>query len=194
MIGEFFRKEPDNPRVPPGQAVTERFPVLTYGPTPRIERGELELRVFGLAAERTFDWGALMALPQTTLTRDFHCVTRWSKLGVTWTGVRTVDLMAELEVDDAATHILFHCYGGYTTNLPLADFLVADALLAHTLEGEEIPTEHGGPLRSLIPHLYAWKSAKWLSGIEFMAGDRPGFWERNGYHNRGDPWNEERYS
>jgi DMSO/TMAO reductase YedYZ molybdopterin-dependent catalytic subunit len=193
MIGKFFRKEPDNPKVPPGQAVTERFPVLTYGPTPQVERAELELRIFGLAAERTFNWDDLMALPQTTQTRDFHCVTRWSKLDVTWTGTLISDLMAELEVDDGATHILFHCYGGYTTNLALADFLVDDAMLAHTLEGEPISVEHGGPLRSLIPHLYAWKSAKWLNGIEFMAGDRPGFWERNGYHHRGDPWNEERY-
>jgi DMSO/TMAO reductase YedYZ molybdopterin-dependent catalytic subunit len=193
MIGKFFRKEPDNPKVPPGQAVTERFPVLTYGPTPRVERAELELRILGLATERTFRWDDLVAMPQTTQTRDFHCVTRWSKLDVTWTGILVSDLMAELEVDDEATHILFHCYGGYTTNLPLADFLVEDAMLAHTLEGEEISVEHGGPLRSLIPHLYAWKSAKWLNGIEFMAGDRPGFWERNGYHNRGDPWAEERY-
>jgi DMSO/TMAO reductase YedYZ molybdopterin-dependent catalytic subunit len=194
MIGKFFRKEPDNPRVPPGQAVTERFPVLTYGPTPRVTKEAFELRVFGLAAERSFDWQALMALPQTTLPRDFHCVTRWSKLGVSWTGVLVRDLMAELEVDAAASHVLFHCYGGYTTNLALDDFLVEDAMLAHSLEGEDIPVEHGGPLRSLIPHLYAWKSAKWLSGIEFMAGDRPGFWERNGCHNRGAPWLEERYS
>ena len=193
MVGKIFRKEPDNPKVPPGQAVTERFPVLTYGPTPNVSKEEFELRIFGLASERTFAWQELMALPQTTLSRDFHCVTRWSKLDVSWTGVLVSDLMALLEVDDGASHVLFHCYGGYTTNLPLADFLVDDALLAHTLEGEDIPTEHGGPLRSLIPHLYAWKSAKWLSGIEFMGDDRPGFWERNGYHNRGDPWKEERY-
>ncbi len=194
MLGTFFRKESSNPKLPPGQALTERFPVLTYGPTPRVAKEAFELRVFGLAKERLFDWEALMALPRTTQTRDFHCVTHWSKLDVTWTGVLTSELMTALEVEDEASHVMLHCYGGYTTNLELEDFLVEDGMIAYLLEGEDIPTDHGGPLRALIPHLYAWKSAKWLSGIEFMAGDRPGFWERNGYHNRGEPWAEERYS
>ena len=194
MIGKFFKKDPDNPKVPPGQAVTERFPVLTYGPTPRIEAEELELRIFGLVEEKTLGWQDLLELPQTTLTRDFHCVTHWSKLDVTWTGTLVNDLLATLNVDSSATHVMFHCYGGYTTNLKLDDFTKDDCMLVHTLEGEPIPTEHGGPLRTLIPHLYAWKSAKWLNGIEFMNGDKPGFWERNGYHMRGDPWEEERYS
>ncbi len=194
MLGTFFRKESSNPKLPPGQALTERFPVLTYGPTPRVAKEAFELRVFGLAKERLFDWEALMALPRTTQTRGFHCVTHWSKLDVTWTGVLTSELMTALEVEDEASHVMLHCYGGYTTNLELEDFLVEDGMIAYLLEGEDIPTDHGGPLRALIPHLYAWKSAKWLSGIEFMAGDRPGFWERNGYHNRGEPWAEERYS
>ncbi len=194
MLGTFFRKESSNPKLPPGQALTERFPVLTYGPTPRVAKEAFELRVFGLAKERLFDWEALMALPRTTQTRDFHCVTHWSKLDVTWTGVLTSELMTALEVKDEASHVMLHCYGGYTTNLELEDFLVEDGMIAYLLEGEDIPVDHGGPLRALIPHLYAWKSAKWLSGIEFMAGDRPGFWERNGYHNRGEPWAEERYS
>lgn len=193
MIGKFFKKEPDNPRVPAGQSVTERFPVLTYGPTPRVRAEELELRIFGLAEEKTFTWDELMALPQTSLTRDFHCVTHWSKLDVSWTGVLTTELMRHLSVADEATHIMFHCYGGYTTNLAREDFLADGCMLAHRLEGEPIPVEHGGPLRAIIPHLYAWKSAKWLGGIEFMKGDRPGFWERNGYHMRGDPFKEERY-
>ena len=193
MIGKFFKKDPDNPKVPPGQAVTERFPVLTYGPTPRIEAEELELRIFGLVKEKTLRWRDLLELPQTTLTRDFHCVTHWSKLDVTWTGTLENDLLATLNVDPNVTHVMFHCYGGYTTNLKLDDFIKDDCMLVHTLEGEPIPTEHGGPLRTLIPHLYAWKSAKWLNGIEFMDGDKPGFWERNGYHMRGDPWEEERY-
>ena len=135
-----------------------------------------------------------MDLPQTTQTRDFHCVTHWSKLDVTWTGILVTDLMKVLEPDPKATHVMFHCYGGYTTNLALDDFTRNDCMLAHTLEGEDIPVDHGGPLRTLIPHLYAWKSAKWLNGIEFMNENRPGFWERNGYHMRGDPWKEERYS
>lgn len=192
MLGKIFRKDPDNPKVPPNQSVTDRFPVLTYGPTPRVDQAEL--KIFGLAQEKTFSWDDLMALPQTSLTRDFHCVTHWSKLDVSWTGVLTRDLYERLEPSSKATHVMFHCYGGYTTNLKLDDFLADGCMLVHRLEGEPIPTEHGGPLRALIPHLYAWKSAKWLSGIEFMEGDRPGFWERNGYHNRGDPFAEERYS
>ena len=194
MLGKIFRKEPDNPKVPAGQSVTDRFPVLTYGPTPRVSEDEFELRVFGLAEERTFDWNALLALPQTTIRKDFHCVTHWSKLEVGWTGVLTTDLMDALKPHAEATHVMFHCYGGYTTNLRLDDFLAEGCVVAHKLEGESIPTEHGGPVRTIIPHLYAWKSAKWLSGIEFMAGDKPGFWERNGYHMRGDPFKEERYS
>ena len=194
MIGKFFKKDPGNPKVPPGQSVTERFPVLTYGPTPRVSEEETEVRIFGLVEERTLNWQELMSLPQTTLTRDFHCVTHWSKLDVTWTGILTTDLLEVLEPDSDATHVMFHCYGGYTTNLKLDDFVADGCMVAYKLEGEPIPTEHGGPLRTLIPHLYAWKSAKWLSGIEFMKGDKPGFWERNGYHMRGDPFAEERYS
>ena len=194
MIGKFFKKDPGNPKVPPGQSLTERFPVLTYGPTPRIEPETLELRIFGLVEERIFSWHDLMNLPQTTIKRDFHCVTHWSKLNVSWTGILTKDLIKELKPLAGASHVMFHCYGGYTTNLSLEDFLAEDCMLAHKLGDEIIPIEHGGPLRTLIPHLYAWKSAKWLSGIQFMNGDSPGFWERNGYHMRGDPWLEERYS
>jgi DMSO/TMAO reductase YedYZ molybdopterin-dependent catalytic subunit len=193
MLGNIFKKDPNNPKVPPGQSVTERFPVLTYGPTPRLEASDVTLTISGLATPRTFSWDDLMALPQTTMTKDFHCVTRWSKLDVTWTGVLTKDLMAVLEVEDTATHIMFRCYGGYTTNLAMADFLAEGCMLAHTLEKDPIPAEHGGPLRAIIPHLYAWKSAKWLSGIEFMDQNNPGFWEKNGYHMRGEPFAEERY-
>ncbi len=133
-------------------------------------------------------------MPQTTLSKDFHCVTHWSKLDVTWTGVLNTDFLKTLEAPKDATHVMLHCYGGYTTNLALADFLAEGCMLAHTLGNKDIPIEHGGPLRAIIPHLYAWKSAKWLNGIEFMQGDKPGFWERNGYHMRGDPFLEERYS
>jgi DMSO/TMAO reductase YedYZ molybdopterin-dependent catalytic subunit len=194
MLGKMFRKDPGNPKVPPNQSVTEKFPVLTYGPTPRILKEETELRIFGLAEEKVFKWQDLLQLPQTTLTKDFHCVTHWSKLDVTWTGILTTDLMQYISVKPEATHIMFHCYGGYTTNLAVADFLAEGCMIVHELENEDIPVDHGGPLRSLIPHLYAWKSAKWLNGIEFMNGDKPGFWERNGYHMRGDPFKEERYS
>ena len=197
MIRKLFRKPADaglSPdRVPPGQSVTQGFPVLTYGPTPRVQADTVELRIGGLAEARTFSWNELMALPQTTIRRDFHCVTHWSKLDVGWTGIRTTDLMEHVRLEDGATHVMLHAYGGYTTNLALDDFLAQDCLLAHALEGEPIPVEHGGPLRALVPHLYAWKSAKWLSGLEFLSANAPGFWERNGYHMRGDPFAEERY-
>lgn len=193
MIGDFYREDPDDPRLPPGQAATERFPVLTYGPTPRVAREELELRVFGLAEPRSFRLDELLALPQSTRVHDFHCVTHWSRLGLRWTGVLTVDLVDRLSLHEGARHVMLHCYGGYTTDLPLDDFLADGCLLALGLDGDELPVEHGGPLRAVVPHLYGWKSAKWLSGIEFLAEGRPGFWERNGYHRRGDPWREERY-
>jgi DMSO/TMAO reductase YedYZ molybdopterin-dependent catalytic subunit len=135
-----------------------------------------------------------MALPQSEFTADFHCVTTWSKLDVTWRGVRVTDLMAQLAVEPAAAHVMLHCYGGYTTNLALADFNRPENFLAHTLFGEPLPAEHGGPMRLVVPHLYAWKSAKWISGLEFLADPALGFWERNGYHHRGEPWAEERYS
>ncbi|MDQ3397499.1 MAG: sulfite oxidase-like oxidoreductase [Deinococcota bacterium] len=193
MFGKIFRKEPDNPRVPPGQSVTERFPVLTYGPTPRVKKEDVELKIFGLVKPQSFRWQDLMAMPQTSISKDFHCVTHWSKMDVGWTGILTTELMARLEPEPQASHIMFHCYGGYTTNLKIDDFLAENCLLAHKLFGEDIPVEHGGPMRAIIPHLYAWKSAKWLSGIEFMSQDAPGFWERNGYHMRGEPFREERY-
>lgn len=121
-------------------------------------------------------------------------MTTWSKLDVTWTGVRVTDLLATVEVDPSAAHVMAHCYGGYTTNLAMADFARPENFLAHTLEGEPLPADHGGPLRLVVPHLYAWKSAKWLNGLEFCAEPVLGFWERNGYHQRGEPWAEERYS
>lgn len=196
MLGKFFKKPQDDlgGRVPPGQALTERFPVLTYGPTPRIEAHNVRVRVWGLAEETEFSWEALLALPQTTLTADIHCVTHWSKLDTVWTGVSVPELMRHVQLRPGATHVMVHSYGGYTTNLALADFLRPENLLAHHFGGEPLETEHGGPLRLVVPHLYFWKSAKWLSGLEFMDHDQLGFWERNGYHGRGDPFREERYS
>ncbi len=194
MLGKLFRKDTNNPKVPPGQNITESFPVLTYGPTPRISKEDLKLRIFGLGLDQVFGQQDLLAMPQTTLTQDFHCVTHWSKLDITWTGILSTDFLKGLELPKDTTHLMLHCYGGYTTNLSLSDFLAEGCMLAHTLENQDIPIDHGGPLRAIIPHLYAWKSAKWLNGIEFMQGDKPGFWERNGYHKRGDPFLEERYS
>ena len=194
MRSKPFETELTRSRVPSGQSVTNNFPVLTYGPTPRIDKENAEIAITGLATPRTFGWQEILALPQTTICRDFHCVTHWSRLDVGWTGTLTQDLLTYLEIAKEATHVMLHCHGGYTTNLPLEDFLGEDCMLANCLEGQDIPSEHGGPLRLIIPHLYAWKSAKWLSGIEFMSDDKPGFWERNGYHMRGDPFLEERFN
>jgi len=196
MLGKFFQKpEPElQERVPPGQHLAKGFPVLTYGPTPEVDRSNWELKIWGLATAKTFTWDDLMAMPQTNFTADFHCVTTWSKLDVQWTGVKVTDLMQQIEVDPKATHVMQHCYGDYTTNIALDDLLREENFLAHSLFGEPLPAEHGGPLRLVVPHLYAWKSAKWLNGLEFLAEMKLGFWERNGYHHRGEPFAEERYS
>ncbi|HEY9823559.1 MAG TPA: sulfite oxidase-like oxidoreductase [Candidatus Sericytochromatia bacterium] len=196
MLGKFFRKPEaeQSDRVPPGQYLTKGFPVLTYGQTPKINTSEWEFRVWGLAKAKTFSLSDFMAMPQHDFTDDFHCVTRWSKLDVQWTGIKVTDFMKYVEVQSSATHIMQHCYGGYTTNLPLEDFVREENFFAHTLFGEPLPAEHGGPLRLVVPHLYAWKSSKWINGLEFLDHDKSGFWERNGYHHRGEPWAEERYS
>ena len=196
MLGKFFKRPGAelSGRVPPGQTLTERFPVLTYGPTPRIEPENARLRVWGLADEIEFTWTDLQAMPQSTVTNDIHCVTHWSKLDVQWTGITVPELMSRIKLHDGATHVLLHCYGGYTTNLALKDFDRPENLFAHTLAGEPLPVEHGGPMRLVVPHLYFWKSAKWVNGLQFMSQDELGFWERNGYHDRGDPWKQERYS
>ncbi len=196
MLGKFFQKpsNAESDRVPPGQYLAKGFPVLTYGQTPRIIQEQWQLRVWGLAKEKTFSWADFMALPQHNFTADFHCVTRWSKLDVQWTGVKVTDFMQQVEIDPQAVHIMEHCYGGYTTNIALEDFMREENFFAHTLFGEPLPEEHGGPLRLVVPHLYAWKSAKWINGLEFLSREDFGFWERNGYHTRGEPWAEERYS
>lgn len=197
MFGNFFKgpQKDDSGRVPPGQTLTERFPVLTYGPTPTVKSQDVRLKVYGRVENPLeLSWDDLMNLPQSDLTADFHCVTRWSKLDVKWRGVRVLDLMERVRLEPSAKAVLLHCYGGYTTNLLLEDFLLPENLLAHTLFGEPLPRDHGGPLRLIVPHLYAWKSAKWLRGLEFLDQEELGFWEVNGYHRRGDPWKEERFS
>jgi DMSO/TMAO reductase YedYZ molybdopterin-dependent catalytic subunit len=195
-LAKFFHK-PDpsqSDRVPPGQHLASGFPVLTYGDTPAVDTATWHLKVWGLAQEKTITWDELMAMPQSHFTADFHCVTTWSKLDVQWTGVKVIDFMQHIEVSPQAKHLMQHCYGGYTTNLSLQDFLREENFFAHTLAGEFLPAERGGPLRLVVPHLYAWKSAKWLNGLEFLDQMELGFWERNGYHHRGDPWAGERYS
>jgi DMSO/TMAO reductase YedYZ molybdopterin-dependent catalytic subunit len=182
-------------RIPPGQYVTNKWPVLTCGETPRIEPEAWSVLLFGKVAwEVTLTWAQFQALPRVRLTADFHCVTRFSTLDNDWEGVSTRELLRHVEVDPDATHVMAHCYGGYTTNLPLEDFLSERSLLADRHGGRPLAVDHGGPVRLVVPHLYAWKSAKWVHGIELLEEDRRGFWERSGYHTYGDPWKEERFS
>nr|WP_290668332.1 sulfite oxidase-like oxidoreductase [Ardenticatena sp.] len=191
-----FKQLPDDwrDRLPPGQHLTRKWPVLHYGAIPEIDLTTWRLRLFGEVEEEVeLTWDEFMALPQTTRTNDIHCVTGWSRLDNTWTGVTIPDLMQLVRLKPTATHVMVHAYGGYTTNMPLGEFLRDEVLLAHSHDGQPLTPEHGWPLRLVVPQLYFWKSTKWVRGIEFMAGDRPGFWERYGYHNHGDPWKEERF-
>ncbi|HYW21730.1 MAG TPA: sulfite oxidase-like oxidoreductase [Nodularia sp. (in: cyanobacteria)] len=196
MPGKFFHKpnEEEQKRVPPGQHLAKGFPVLTYGETPQISTEEWEFRVWGVAKPAILSWSDLMALPQHEFTSDFHCVTHWSKLDVKWTGIKVTDFMSLIEVYPQAVHVMEHCNGGYTTNISIEDFLREDNFFAIKLFSEALTTEHGGPLRLVVPHLYAWKSAKWINGLEFLSKKELGFWELNGYHSRGEPWKQERYS
>ncbi len=179
-------------RLPPGQVLTDRFPVLHYGPVPKFDPATWDFRVFGLVEEeRRWTWEEFQQLPRTTITVDIHCVTGWSKLDTTWTGVAFRDLLRFVRVKPEARYVMAHCEYGFTANIPME--YMEDALLATHYNGEPLTPEHGYPLRLIVPRLYFWKSAKWLRALEFMAEDRPGFWEQAGYHMRGDPWREERY-
>lgn len=179
-------------RLPPGQYLTEDFPVLSAGPTPRVAPANWEFTVTTEAGQvHRWSWPQLLALPAETPTVDIHCVTRWSKLDTTWQGVSLDTLLAGVET--AADFASVHCYGGYTTNLPVEDLLDGQAWIAYRYDGADLPAEHGGPARLLVPHLYLWKSAKWVRGIRLIDQDEPGFWETLGYHDYGDPWREQRY-
>ena len=185
----------DPSRLPPGQYLTERFPVLHAGDVPDYhDLSTWSLKVFGLVDEElTISWEELLALPQTDITLDIHCVTKWSKFDTTWRGVKVTDLLDRAGVKAEATHVIAHAEHGYTANAPLPDVLLDEAIVAHRFDGEPLAPEHGYPARLIVPKLYFWKSAKWLRGLELVSGDRPGFWERNGYHMYGDPWREQRY-
>lgn len=188
------KKAPPKKDVPPGQFLTEKFPVLTYGPAQKIDLKEWRLRAFGLVDnEIELNWGEFSELPWSTVEAPFHCVTQWSKMENTWEGLLFTDLAAIVKPKDEAKFVIAHCYGDYTTNLPLEILMDGMSLLAHKHDGEPLTAEHGGPLRLVVPQRYGWKSAKWLRGIEFIAEDRPGFWEVRGYHNNGDFWKEERF-
>jgi DMSO/TMAO reductase YedYZ molybdopterin-dependent catalytic subunit len=186
------RARRSDPSLPPGQYLTEDFPVLSAGPTPRVPLESWEFVITTETGQRhTWTWAQLVALPTQPVTVDLHCVTKWSKLATTWRGV-AVDTLVE-EVETAADFVLVHSYGGYTTNLPLEDLLDGKAWIAFEYDGEPLEPEHGGPARLLVPHLYLWKSAKWVRGMRLSLEDEPGFWESVGYHDYGDPWREQRY-
>lgn len=189
----FIRKRDTSDRLPPGQYESEEYPVLSLGPTPTVFRDDWKLKVFGLATELEIDWKSLNELPQQDLVKDIHCVTKWTKFDMKWRGVPFEEIVKKANPDKSVTHVIFHSADGYTTNLPIEDVLAGKAWIATAYENENIPSAHGGPVRMIIPHLYFWKSAKWLTGIEFIDHDQPGFWEIRGYHNYGDPWKEQRY-
>ena len=189
------RRRMDGPpdRVPPGQYVTDDFPVLSAGPTPRIPLEEWRFAVTDAGGDFVeWTWPEFIALPTETVTVDIHCVTKWSKLDTTWEGVSLDSLLADVDV--TGSHALFQSYGGYTTNLPVDDLTDGKAWIAFRYEGEPLAPEHGGPARLLVPHLYFWKSAKWVRGMVLAESDQTGFWESYGYHNYGDPWLEQRYA
>ena len=192
LTGRHARPEDD--RLPPGQHLVRDWPVLDLGTQPNVPTSRWSLRVHGDIEEQlTLDWPGFLALPQQDSISDIHCVTTWSRYDNSWRGVMTRELLALVRPKDTAGFVVLHSHDGYTTNLPLADFAAADALLATHWDGEPIPREHGGPMRLIVPHLYLWKSAKWVQRIEFIGADKAGYWEVRGYHMRGDPWAEERY-
>jgi DMSO/TMAO reductase YedYZ molybdopterin-dependent catalytic subunit len=194
IVSRGFGRRRDRPsaNLPPGQYLVEDFPVLSAGPTPRIDLDEWEFTITNESGDvKRWDWTAFKALESESITTDIHCVTKWSKLGTGWEGVSLDTLLAD--VDTSAGFALTSSYGGYTSNLPLEDLMDGQAWIAHRFDGEDLEPEHGGPARLLVPHLYFWKSAKWVRGIRLLDQDEPGFWESLGYHNYGDPWREQRY-
>ena len=199
MAFDFFRKGSRSPelaaRTPPGQTLTEKWPVLHYGSVPRVDLARWRLRLFGLVEEPVeLTYQQVMDLPKTEVTRDIHCVTTWSRLDNTFEGIPIRAVLGLVRPLAEARFALVHAEYGFTTNLPLEDLDRDDVLFAYKHNGKELTPDHGWPLRLVVPHLYFWKSAKWVRGIELMADDKPGFWETHGYHMRGDPWREERYS
>jgi len=192
----------DKPRIPPGQVVTSKFPVLHVGPIPTFDPQRWDFRIFGLVEEEVvFSYQEFMNLPYVSIPvgkveiiSDFHCVTRWSRLNNLWEGVTFQELMKHIRPRPEARYVMVHSDGDYSTNLPLQALLDDDVLFAYRHDGRDLTPEHGWPLRLVVPKRYAWKSAKWVRGLEFMEEDRPGYWEAHGYHNDGDPWKEERYA
>ncbi len=186
------RREDTSGRVPPGQYLTDDFPVLSAGPTPRTPLDRWDFSITGdVDDELRWSWEEFQALPSETVTTDIHCVTRWSKFDTTWRGV-SLDTLLDM-VDHAADYVIAYCDGGYTTNLPVEDVTGGRAWIAFEYDGEPLEPAHGGPARLLVPHLYFWKSAKWVRGLRLTDDNEPGFWESLGYHDYGDPWQEQRH-
>lgn len=195
----LFKRQPLEPavatRVPPGQQLTDKWPVLHYGSVPRVDLAGWSFRIGGLVEEPVvLTWDQFLALPRAQRRNDIHCVTRWSKLDNSWDGIAVQDVLALVRRKPDATHVMVHAEQGFTANLALSDLDRPENLFALAHNGEPLAPEHGWPLRLVVPHLYFWKSVKWVRGLEFLDHDEPGFWEQNGYHMRGDPWTEERYS
>jgi DMSO/TMAO reductase YedYZ molybdopterin-dependent catalytic subunit len=191
---ELEQKMAAEGRLPPGQAATLKWPVLHYGSVPRFDAAGWDFKLVGLVEKPVrLTWEGFNALPRFEVTRDFHCVTRWSRFDNRWTGVAFRELLKLARPQPAASHVLVHAEQGFTANVPLADLDRDDVLLATHHDGEPLTAEHGYPVRLIVPHLYAWKSVKWARGLEFLDRDVAGFWERNGYHMYGDPWREQRF-
>jgi DMSO/TMAO reductase YedYZ molybdopterin-dependent catalytic subunit len=191
---QLEQKMREEHRLPPGQSLTLKWPVLHYGSVPRFDPAKWDFRVGGLVNHRIrLTWSEFNQLPTVEVRRDFHCVTRWSRFDNLWRGVALREILQRAIPDNRANHVLVHAEQGYTANVPLADLDREDVLLATHHDGEPLTPEHGYPVRLIVPHLYAWKSVKWVRGLEFLDHDIPGFWEQNGYHNYGDPWREQRF-
>jgi len=192
--GDLADKGIDPNRVPPGQYLTDRFPVLHAGVTPRVNLDTWDFRVDGLVDEPiTWSYDEIRSMPSVTRTVDIHCVTKWSKLDTIWEGVAVAEIMSRVTLRPGVTHVLVSAEHGFTANIPLTDFTAEQNMLAYRYDGVDLEPDHGWPLRLLVPHLYFWKSVKWARGLQFLDHDTPGFWERNGYHMYGDPWREQRY-
>jgi DMSO/TMAO reductase YedYZ molybdopterin-dependent catalytic subunit len=189
------RRQPENlGRLPPGQYVAPDFPVLSAGPTPRVSLADWSLSVEGLVNRPVrWTWQEFTSLPAQTFTVDIHCVTKWSKLDTVWKGVSLDTLFEAVELDREAAFVMAHSYGGYSSNVPLSEVVSGQAFVGYEYDGRPLAPEHGGPARLVVPHLYFWKSAKWLRSLELIQRDKPGFWESLGYNIHGDPWKEERY-
>jgi DMSO/TMAO reductase YedYZ molybdopterin-dependent catalytic subunit len=195
ILEDFKPKYEGNKKLPPGQYEDKGFPVLSLGPTPKIDINEWKFEIAGMI-ENPFSltWEELNELPKVELTKDIHCVTKWSKFATKWTAVPLDEIILKTKLKPSVTHIVALSYDGYTTNMPLADVIDGKAWIAISYDGQPLAPEHGGPARLLVPHLYFWKSAKWVNKIVFQEKDTPGFWETRGYHNHGDPFREQRYT